>query len=154
MLIVLEGCDGTGKTTLAQFLSKLLGAEIIHCSTHTRNDYDFFRRIIDAAEHRNIIADRWCYGQFVYQEKANRPLEDMRTAERNLQDLEELMLMTGAKVILVDAPTQTIEKRLIDRGETLINSLSVGEIQERFRALKKHSLLNWIDYNTGGNDND
>lgn len=151
MLYILEGCDGTGKTTLANFLSKTLNAEIVHCSTYTPNTFQFFKAILEESTHRDIIADRWCYGQFVYQREEDRPLCDGDyTAEENLHLLEVGMLRAGAKVILVDAPEAVITKRLEARGERVINGLTVAEIKERFKKLKEESLLTWIDYNTGG----
>ena len=78
MLYILEGCDGSGKTTLANQLSKLLDAEIIHCSTTTPNDYEFFKRIAKNSRVKNVIADRFCYGQFIYQEEKDRPLRKYR----------------------------------------------------------------------------
>ena len=40
MLFVLEGCDGSGKTTVAKHLKNILpAAEIVHCTTDTPNDY-------------------------------------------------------------------------------------------------------------------
>ena len=66
MLIVLEGCDGSGKTTVARNLQNILpDAEIIHCTRETPNDYSFFWHLIQASKDRHIIADRFCYGQFV-----------------------------------------------------------------------------------------
>ena len=151
MLIALEGCDGSGKTTLAKQLATLLNADIIHCSTHTPNDFSFFRDLLEQAEHRHIIADRWCYGQFVYQEEDDRPLGDSNYyAEDRLRTLENIMLKKGAKVIFVTAPDEVIKKRLGARAETPINGLTVEEIQERFRTVKSQSLLNWLEYNTGG----
>lgn len=154
MLIVLEGCDGSGKTTLATQLSKLLDATVIHCSTHTPNDYEFFTQLIKLSEDRNVIADRWCYGQFVYQEPDYRPLEDENHyAEENLNRLENIMLLANVKVIFVTAPDEVIKKRLGARAEVPINGLTVEEIQRRFRDLKNHSMLTWLEYNTGGEGN-
>ncbi len=158
MLIVLEGCDGTGKTTLAEFLKELLNAEIIHCSTHTPNDYHFFSNIISKSRTKNIIADRWCYGQFVYQKEGDRPLRRIGSVQlgdsyENLAKLEMQMLEDDTKIILVDAPTEIIKKRLAARNETLINGLTVEDIQQGFRELKNRSLLTWLEYNTGGNVN-
>lgn len=153
MLIVLEGCDGTGKTTLAKLLSAVLNAEIIHCSTRTKNDLNFFCDIIDAAKTKNIIADRFCYGQFVYQAENERPLNGVGlgyTAEDALNTLELKLLKSGAKIILVDAPTEVIEKRLATRNETLINGLTIDMVREEFRKLKNNSLLTWAEYSTGG----
>lgn len=151
MLYILEGCDGSGKTTLAKQLSALLDAEVIHCSTHTANDVTFFSNIVETARNRNIIADRFCYGQFVYQEAEDRPLKGASfTSEQALRNLEMMFLKNGVKVILVDAPAEVIKKRLSDRNEKLINGLTVEEIQKRFREVRKKSLLSWLEYNTGG----
>ena len=152
MLIVLEGCDGAGKTELANFLAKILKADIIHCSTHTPNNYSFFYDIIQAARgKKNIIADRFCYGQFVYQQPEDRPLKEFNlTAEEGLSLLERTMLATRAKVIYVTAPAEVIKKRLAARGEELINGLTVEEVLSRFDEITHNSLLPWIVYNTGG----
>lgn len=157
MLIALEGCDGTGKTTLATLLSKLMDAEIVHCSTHTPNTYKFFHKLIEISKEKNIIADRWCYGQFVYQTEEDRPLRDYSqkaNSEYNLRILEEEMLEAGAKIVLVTADSATIRKRLEARGETLINGLCIEEVQERFEEVRKRSLLTWSEYSTGGKMND
>lgn len=152
MLIVLEGCDGTGKTTLAKQLATLLNAEIIHCSTKTTNDFEFFANIIEASRQRNIIADRFCYGQFVYQEEKDRPLESLNRASKNrmLYVLETMMLRAGTKVILVKATPEVIRKRLEARGETLINGLTVEEVSQKFETVKNESMLTWLEYSTGG----
>lgn len=137
MLIVLEGCDGTGKSTLASSLACLLNAEIIHCSSKTPNDKEFFEEIIEASKTRNIIADRFCYGQFVYQEQGERPLGCMHDLNR----LETKMLAAGAKVVWVCASNDTVEDRLRQRNEKCLNDLSVEEVQSRFRSLFDHFSL-------------
>lgn len=155
MLVVLEGCDGAGKTELATFLSKVLKADIIHCSTHTPNDITFFNDIIEASKgKRNVIADRFCYGQFIYQQPDERPLKDNRfTAEENLYALETSMLANKAKVIYVTAPADVIKSRLRARGEELINGLTVEEVLNRYDDVIHKSMLPWIVYNTGGERN-
>lgn len=151
MLIVLEGCDGSGKSTIATNLSKLLDAEIIHCTKETPNTLEYFVGIVDDAKDHNIIADRFCYGQFVYQKPEERPLG----TEIELGDLEEYMKSNGVKVILVDAPTDVIESRLLQRGETLINGLSVEEVRRRFKTLMDDSAFEHVFvWNTGGEYND
>ena len=149
MLVVLEGCDGSGKTTLARSLSKVLDAEIIHCTSRTPNDKKFFEDIIKASKKKNIIADRFCYGQFVYQDKKDRPLGGYK----ELNNLEAKLLAAGAKVLYVGAPVEEIEERLAARGEKLINGLKVDEVLFKFDELfTLHSILgdNVIRWNTGG----
>lgn len=129
MLIVLEGCDGSGKTTVANHLLNILpNAEIVHCTTDTPNDWDFFSKLIEASKTRNIIADRFCYGQFVYQREEERHL-----TFKQLWDLEILMMTSGAKVIHVAAPVDAIEDRLALRGEKTIPS--VATLCDRYLTL-------------------
>lgn len=151
MLYILEGCDGSGKSTLARHLKKWLDAEVVHCTTTTPNDYEFFFNIAKRAIVKNIIADRFCYGQFVYQEEKDRP---MATTEHDsfyaLNLLESSILLGNTKVIYVTAPIEVIKKRLNLRKESILNGYSVEEIQNRYEAIRKRSLLTWNDYYTGG----
>lgn len=146
MLIVLEGCDGSGKSTIANNLKNLMpDAEVIHCTASTPNDMKFFTDIIKAADCRNIIADRFCYGQFIYQKEHERKL-----SRRDLTDLEVLMLEHGVKVVHVTAPVRTIEDRLKLRHEK--TPLSVNEITQRYIDLFENSLMRPSLWWTGGDD--
>ena len=149
MLIVLEGCDGAGKSTLAKKLAAMIDATVIHCTASTPNNKEFFEKIVRVSKKKNIIADRFCYGQFVYQEPKDRPLGSLE----DLHNLEIKMIKAGAKVIFVTAPNGILERRLASRGETPINNLSTAEIEIKFRELlSKESLMgdSIIEWNTGG----
>lgn len=147
MLFVLEGCDGSGKTTVARHLKNILpDAEIVHCTTDTPNNYKFFKDIIKAAETRDIIADRFCYGQFVYQEPSERNL-----SLENLLQLEALMISKGVKVIHVTASVEEIEDRLTLRGEK--TTLPVRVICDRYLDLfENKSLIKPYVWWTGRDD--
>lgn len=141
MLIVLEGCDGSGKTTLANKLAAILDAEIIHCTTETPNDYSFFSQIIAMAEKRNIIADRFCYGQFVYQKPEERKLDSV-----DLYHLELYMMNTGARVLYVDCDEPILKKRLGNRGEVTMKP--IREIRRAYEKAFSKSLLLIINVDT------
>lgn len=141
MLIVLEGCDGSGKTTIANKLAKILGAEIIHCTTDTPNTVWFFRDIIELAQTRNIIADRFCYGQFVYQNPEKRQLN-----EQDLYHLELTMMNTGARVVYVDCDAPILKKRLDDRGEVTMKS--IRDIHRAYEKVFSKSILPIINIDT------
>lgn len=143
MLVVLEGCDGAGKSTLAEFLAKLLNADIVHCTAETPNNYGFFYNIINIAKTKNIIADRFCYGQFVYQEK-----EDRRLSKADLRVLETHMLEADGKVILVTAPEDVIIARLASRGE--VTHMPVKDILIRFDKVMSKSILPVMHFDTSG----
>lgn len=154
MLYILEGCDGVGKSTLANSLKDILDAEIIHCNQYTPNDFYFFDSIAVAAKNKNIIADRFCYGQFVYQDEKDRPLNQRAGEEGSalhiLHELETRMLAVGVKAIYVTAPVEDIKDRLAARGESLINELTVEEVLGKYEAIKSMSILPWITWYTGG----
>ena len=134
MLIVLEGADGVGKSTIAKRLARILNARIIHCTKDTPNDLAYFRSILYASEEQHIIADRFCYGQFVYQSEEERKL-----TQDELYRLEADMRNMGAKVIYVTASEKTIEARLNKRNE--IPMYPVKELLERFDTVMKQSTL-------------
>ena len=142
MLIVLEGCDGTGKTSIAKLIQAvMLDAEIIHCTAETPNDFKFFSKLIDIGQYRNIILDRGMYGQFVYQSP-----EDRKLSHKQLRALELNMIGTGAKVVHVSAMQQTIEDRLNSRSEVPMHTVSV--LLSRFDDLFEKSLMPVITVDT------
>lgn len=141
MLIVLEGADGVGKTTLAQLLAHTMDAEIIHSTRETPNDWEFFSSIMDEAKTRNIIADRFFWGQFVYQTKAERHLTDAQ-----LTSLERRLADEGGKLIYVYAPEQVIKDRLQARSE--IPSLPVEILLNKFERMCIFAQCPTIKYDT------
>jgi len=130
VLWVLEGCDGTGKSTLARNLAGLFEARIVHCSCPY--DHEFFSELIDKSKEYNIIADRFCYGQFVYQEIADR-----RLTWSDLTRLERRMIQLGAKVIFVDEDTKVVKDRLSKRKE----NMDVDKIRKGFKELFERTLI-------------
>ena len=92
MLIVLEGCDGSGKSTLVDLLKNLSynpeNVEVIHATRETPNDMEWFSKIMDRAKDHNVIMDRAFWGQFVYQNPKERKLgfNDLSKLERRLAD--------------------------------------------------------------------
>ncbi len=148
MLYILEGCDGVGKSTLAWQLQPILHARVIHCTSQTPNDYKFFHEIIEASKQVNIIADRFMYGQFVYQDELHRPL-----TIKQLGYLEAEALSAGVQLIHVRADEQTIEERLKLRKEVLINSLTVEQVTQKFiEVFNRMSILKPIEWWTDVKD--
>lgn len=141
MLIVLEGIDGVGKTTLANLLSKTYDAGIIHATRETPNDWAWFNELMDLAKDRNIIMDRSFWGQFVYQEPDERKL-----SWEQLHELEHRLDQEDGKLIYVTANTSDIIERLNGRAETLSRPLDL--LKERYEAVILLSECPVIIYNT------
>jgi thymidylate kinase len=148
MLIILEGCDATGITTLANLLAPVLNATIIHCTAETPNDMQFFTNIAYAAAHENIIADRLCYSQFVYQSEVNRPIlknSEYMLSWDALYHLETRLLEYDTKVIYTYASQKDIADRMIARGE---NPDCVSGILDGYTELWKKTLIKPILFRT------
>lgn len=141
MMIVLEGIDGVGKTTLANLLSKTYDAGIIHATRETPNDWAWFNELMDLAKDRNIIMDRSFWGQFVYQEPDERKL-----SWEQLHELEHRLDQEDGKLIYVTANTSDIIERLNGRAETLSRPLDM--LKERYEAVILLSECPVIIYNT------
>lgn len=140
-LIVLEGCDGAGKTTLSNVLAELYNAEVIHATRETPNDWKWFSEIMDQARDRNIIADRFFWGQFVYQEPEERHL-----SLEQLRELEYRLEQEGGKMLYVTAEPSDILSRLQQRSEEL--SASLGQILSRYAFCVQSANCPVITYNT------
>lgn len=143
MLIVLEGCDGSGKSSLAELLARLGydGAEIIHATRETPNTREWFEGIMDRAKTHNIIMDRAFWGQFVYQHPKDRQMGFV-----DLAALEKRLEADGGKLIYVYSPERVISRRLERRGE--IPSLPIKTILRRYKSLCKFARCPVIWYNS------
>ena len=141
MMIVLEGIDGVGKTTMANLLSKTYDAGIIHATRDTPNDWAWFNELMDLAKNHNIIMDRSFWGQFVYQDPEERKLN-----WEQLHELEHRLDQEGGKIIYVTATNEAIQSRLGARAETLSRPLDL--LKERYEAVILLSECPVIIYNT------
>lgn len=141
MLIVLEGIDGSGKTTLATFLSQILHAKILHTTRETPNTAVWFKNIIDDAKTQNIIADRFFWGQFAYQEPGERHL-----SWRTLGFLESYLKTQGGVIVYVTAPDEVIKSRLQGRDEKL--SVPLATLKTRYKQLVEMSFCPVVRYDT------
>ena len=145
MLIVLEGCDGSGKSTLVDLLKSLSydpeNVEVIHATRETPNDMEWFSKIMDRAKDHTVIMDRAFWGQFVYQNPKERKLgfNDLSKLERRLAD-------EGGKLIYVYSPERVIARRLRNRGE--IPSLPVKSLLRKYKTRCKYARCPVIWYNS------
>ena len=141
MMIVLEGVDGAGKTTLANILAKTYNAGIIHATRETPNNWAWFSELMDVARDRNVIMDRSFWGQFVYQDPEERKL----TWEQ-LHELEHRLEQEEGKLIYVTADDADITKRLSDRAENLSRPLKT--LKARYETVILSAECQVIIYNT------
>ena len=141
MMIVLEGVDGVGKTTLANLLSKTYNAGIIHATRETPNDWAWFNELMDLSKDHNVIMDRSFWGQFVYQDPEERKL-----SWEQLHELEHRLEQENGKLIYVTAHEEDLLARLSMRSETL--SKPLDHLLERYKVCIWAAHCSVITYNT------
>lgn len=110
MRIILEGADGTGKTTLAKILANEFNLDICHCTQHDPADYDFYEQSI---RKNNIIWDRHTIGELIYPKVFNRKqqicIEDARLILLHAKELK-------TKIFILTEEPAVIKARLLKRG--------------------------------------
>lgn len=120
MIFILEGPDGSGKTTLANQLSKQTGYKVIHRvqpktdEEKTRMMNEYVRTI---RTRKNMIFDRSWYSEMVY-----GPV--MRDASvigyPQMYDIERQLMKAGAMIIYCTDSTEALWSRCQERGEDYI----------------------------------
>lgn len=112
MITIIEGSDGTGKTTYAQKLTKQHNAKYLHAEQpKTKLWSDEYIKPIDS---NNIVLDRWHLGEIVWPEIYGRQsLFDETTFDYCNWELAKL----GASLILLTRSEDAIANELLIRGE-------------------------------------
>ena len=140
MKIILEGCDGTGKTTLAKILADRYGLDICHCTQHDPSDYNFYRQTL---RKENVIWDRHTLGELIY------PIVFGRKPKIGTEDARLVMhyaKQEGVKVFVLTADDETISRRLNERGnEDSRIRQNLSWINDRFKFYAKHYHVPIID---------
>lgn len=121
MIIILEGPEGAGKTTLANKLAKMLDFPYIHRSKprsekEKQEMYESYLQIVYSGQ--NTIFDRCWYSEIVY----GKIMRDQSyiTIEQ-MHELESAMVKNGGGIIIhCTDDTDLLWKRSQERGENYI----------------------------------
>lgn len=152
MNIVLEGCDGTGKSTIAKHLAERFNLYYWHESQP--RTFEEYCQMLGGAGARGIVFDRFCFGQFVY----NAPEERKLTLGELKKLVTGVFAQTGTILLYVDAKTNTIINRLIQRGEgdpkqTTEMEKWIKNIRGTYRQILLESGAAYIEINGEGGAN-
>ena len=121
MIIILEGPDGGGKTTLAQQLAKQTGYPIIHRSQPKTEEEKklMMGEYLQAIATNNAIFDRCWYSEMAY----GPVMRDSSViGYPAMYELERKLARKGAIIIHCTGPEPTLWSRCTKRGEDYITS--------------------------------
>lgn len=141
MKIILEGCDGTGKTTLAKILADKYGLDICHCTQHDASDYDFYRQTL---RKENVVWDRHTIGELIYPKVFGRK-QNIGTEDARL--ILHYAKQEGVKVLVLTADMPTLLERLNGRQTPEHPSImeNLDYIDNEFRFYAEQYGLQIID---------
>ena len=129
MLIVLEGVDGAGKTTLTERLMAQMPEALRMHSGPLKGDpmkeYEWRLRDYRPDSSQTIITDRWHVGELIYGPLYRGSSKLSRAGARHV---EMYLDKLGAHKLLVTSDIGTIMHRLQTRGEDFLQSNHVGMV--------------------------
>lgn len=101
-----------------------------------------------------FVFDRFCFGQFVYNTREERKM----TLEELQFLLKEVFPETNTILLYVDAHTDTIIKRLIERGEgneKIIPEMTkyIKNIRGTYRSVLRQAGATYVEINGEGGAN-
>lgn len=156
MIIIFEGCDGTGKTTAIELCKKVaeekfgFTSKVVHRGPPTTDDwFGLYLETDDLKGDEDIIfCDRWHWGECVYG-PIFRGKNDL-DGQREWLDKELARRDGGAVVVLLDGDDDVIENRVRTRGDDFIEVDHTREILARYREeFEKPTLISKERINLG-----
>lgn len=109
--VILEGADGTGKTTLAKQIAEYYGWDVCHCTADDPADFDFYKQ---TARKQNVVWDRHTIGELIYPKVFHRKPQ---IATEDARIVLSYAREAGAKIFVLTTELGEIKRRLSERGE-------------------------------------
>jgi adenylate kinase family enzyme len=145
MLIIIEGPDNTGKSTLARHLQEVFSLDYIHCSKpKTDNPFNEYMEMFSNIRVPTVI-DRAHLGEYVYS-KLWRDGCSITDKQFELIDLEAMSRFEYTIVIYAQAPNHIILDRCIKEKEKLLKPEQISECSFLFDQIIEKTKIPVINY--------
>lgn len=132
-MLVLEGGDLAGKTTLGELLAKEYGVPLLHMHAPKDGERDMANvsRLI-LGNSNNIICDRMCLGDFAY--RAFWP-RSPQTSDAELQRWLKYLTLSQSYLVYADPGDDMIKQRYDARGDAFLTLDRVLEAANNYRGI-------------------
>lgn len=130
-IIVLEGCDCSGKSTFAQKLAEKLGYEIVKGSSFEISKLGqdgMFEHMSNLLDRENIIIDRFLYSNLVYGSLFDYPMMTPQQYDHLVEKLDE-----KAFLVYMYAHKDKLSYRMQSRGDDMVKVENIESILEKYR---------------------
>jgi hypothetical protein len=149
VLIILEGVDRTGKTTLASFLAEAIDAPVIHKGPPSATDgiTEYLAPLSGyrPGSGRHLICDRWHWGEMIWPKIFTR---DALLDKRMFLYIENVLDELGAVMVHCDGNAGQIYKRITSSDDEWLSDRRSHFLEAlyRFRIIASSSILPVIHY--------
>lgn len=146
MLIVFEGPDGSGKTSLAKAVERKVNGMMVHCGPPVPGfELLNWAMVIDFAKtHRPIICDRLHWGDIAY--APYRPGGQFAIGLDGVTKLDRQIAKRGGIIVHVTAHADALKSR--DDGDGYIDLDDLGRIRQTYKLLAQESPALVYTYDT------
>lgn len=139
MIVVIEGADGTGKTTLARAVTDRLGAAYLHAGPPELHPLVSYTAPLEPlADRIDVVCDRWHLGELVYGPlyRGGPGLTDCQFGA-----VEDYLLAKGAVLVHCTGRSRDIARRLDQRGEDFLQPADLNRCLNLFDKAVLRSRL-------------
>jgi thymidylate kinase len=143
MRIILEGCDGSGKSTLSEFLASKYACDIIHMTRWSDKSFDTYVKKISLND--NIIFDRCFISEYVYSKIFNRKTE---ITDEKIELLLDLSTYLNYNIYILTCNNDQLIKRLKERNnETDIIINNIIKINDEYLNFARKYNIQTVEEN-------
>lgn len=151
--IGLEGCDGTGKSSLAKAVYADIErrvaegslpdypGELLHRGPPERSVFEEYTLDVDGREKHHLVFDRWHLGTLVYAPLYRKTGPYGELGATGFAAVERFLQRRGARFFVIHQPYAVVKARLEARGEDYLQSHHVEQVLERFREVAAESVI-------------
>jgi len=149
MIIILEGCDKTGKTTLANKLFERTDFKMYKSSQPKKPPYEEYMEMLDIIGKEDAIIDRFHLGEMVY-----GPIYRGKSNLTNIQFkyIEDRLKKLKTVVIYCSDDSTKIAKRFKKDKEEFTKEQDIVDILLRYYEIIKKSTLPILHHQINKND--
>lgn len=145
MIIILEGVDKVGKTTLAAGLSDFYRAKIIKTSQPKTNDAasEYIEKVESLDKNENYVFDRFHLGEMVYGKiYRNKVLE-----KEKFEEIERKLNELNSVLIYCWQDHDIVAQNFIREKETFTNIEDIEKLDYEFRLMLYETKLFTLYWN-------
>ncbi len=147
-MVIIEGCDAVGKSTLAKWLAKELGYDYFKDSFHKLGTKYYIGNALKKPF--NIVSDRFHLGEYVYPTVKQDGRVPMPVWHQLM--VERILLTKTTVLILCETDIETIWHNFDTRGEDFITKEQAVDVVRLFNERFDVSILPKIKFNYKLND--